>query len=259
VSGTWKPYASAPGSTVTGELLVHRGLDRDILALLPPGHGGGGRYPVLYAQDGQNLFDEATAHSGEWRVDETMATLGAEGIEAIVVGIPNRSEARASEYCPWPQPPHVLECRADEYVDFLLGTVKPLVDRSFATGGETGILGSSLGALLSLYAFFSRSGTFAFAGALSLAVWGGESAFGFFEEAPFVDGRIWIDVGDREAPEDPETNSRYLDNFERMRGLLGRKGYTGDRMRATLVPGGIHRESAWAERFPDVMRFWLGR
>lgn len=258
MAGTWEPYASTPESTVTGELLVHGGLGRDLLALLPPGYGNGASYPVLYAQDGQNLFDAATSHTGEWRVDESMAELAGEGIEAIVVGIPNRSETRASEYCPWAQEPHVSEGRADEYLDFLLGSVKPLVDGSFRTrAGETGILGSSLGALVSLYAYFSQPGTFRFAGALSVAVWGGEAAFGFFEQAPFVDGRIWVDAGDQEAPEDPEVNAWYLESFERLREVLERKGYEGDRLRATLVRGGIHRESAWAERFPDVMRFWL--
>jgi predicted alpha/beta superfamily hydrolase len=259
VADTWEPYASTPESTVVGELLVHRGLGREVLGLLPASYGGGGRYPVLYAQDGQNLFDGATSSSGEWRVDESMLELAAEGIEAIVVGIWSRSDARASEYCPWPHEPHVPTGRADEYLDFVLGSVKPLVDQSFRTqNGTTGILGSSLGALVSLYGFFSRPGTFAFAGALSAAIWGGEAAFGFFEQAPFVDGRIWLDAGDREAPQDPEVNAWYVDTLERMTALLERKGYGPDRLRSTLVAGGVHHESAWAERFPDAMRFWLG-
>jgi len=260
VSDTWEPYASTPESTVVGELLVHRALGRELLALLPPGYGGGGRYPVLYAQDGQNLFDAAASNSGEWRVDESMLELASEGIEAIVVGIASRSDSRASDYCPWPQEPHVPEGRADEYLDFVLGSVKPLVDRSFATEpGTSGTLGSSLGALVSLYAFFSRPGTFAFAGALSAAIWGGEAPFEFFEQAPFVDGRIWLDAGDRETPDDPPVNAWYVETLERMAALLERKGYGPDRLRSSLVAGGIHHESAWAERFPDAMRFWLRR
>ena len=256
---TWEPYASTPESTVVGELLVHRGLGRDLLALLPPSYGGGGRYPVLYAQDGQNLFDAAASSTGEWRVDESMLELASEGIEAIVVGITSRSESRVSEYCPWPQEPYVSEGRADEYLDFVLGSVKPLVEGSFATqSGTSGILGSSLGALVSLYAFFSRPGTFAFTGALSAAIWGGETAFEFFEQAPFVDGRIWLDAGDREVPDDPQANTWYVETLERMTALLERKGYGADSLRATLVGGGVHRESAWAERFPDAMRFLLG-
>src|SRR5947209_5705957 len=132
MAGIWEPYASAPESSVVGELLVHRGLARDLLVLLPRGYGGGARYPVLYAQDGQNLFDSSTAYSGDWLVDETMAALAAEGIEAIVVGIPVAPETRASDYCPWEYAPHVSDCRADAYLDFLLGPVGELVDASFA-------------------------------------------------------------------------------------------------------------------------------
>jgi predicted alpha/beta superfamily hydrolase len=257
VAGIWEPYARASESTVAGELLVHRGLERELLVLLPPGYGGG-RYPVLYAQDGQNLFDSATHYSGDWLVDESMAALAGEGIEAIVVGIPSAPETRVNDYCPWPEVPHVSACRADQYLDFLLGPVRSLVDGSFATDGRAGVLGSSLGALVSLYGFCSRPGAFEFAGALSIAVWGGERAFGFFEHAPRVDGRIWVDAGDREAPDDPQVNDWYVDSFRRLAVLLEQKGY-GEDLHAELVPGGVHHESAWAERFPDVMRFWLGR
>ncbi len=255
---TWEPYARDPASTVVGELLVHRGLDRELLVLLPPGYGGGARYPVLYAQDGQNLFDSSTTYSGDWLVDETMAGLAAEGIEAIVVGIPSTPETRVNDYCPWPHEPHVSDCRGGEYVDFLVGPVRELVQRSFAADERAGVLGSSLGALVSLYGFFARPGAFEFAGALSIAVWGGESAFSFFERAAHVDGRIWIDAGDREAPDDPELNAWYVDGLRRLAGILEGKGYGGD-LHAEIVPGGVHHESAWAQRFPDAMRFWLGR
>jgi predicted alpha/beta superfamily hydrolase len=257
VAGTWERYARASGSTIVGELLVHRGLDRELLVLLPPSYGAGAAYPVLYAQDGQNLFDSSTTYSGDWLVDESMAALATEGIEAIVVGIPSTPATRVNDYCPWPQDPHVSDCRADAYLDFLLGPAKQLVDGSFATDGRTGVLGSSLGALVSLYAFFSRPGVFEFVGGLSVALWGGAPAFEFFEQAPLVDGRIWVDAGDREAPDDPGLNAWYVESFERLAGILERKGY-GDRLHAALVPGGVHHESAWAERFPDVMRFWLG-
>ena len=257
MTGTWEPYARAAGSTVVGELLVHRGLDRELLVLLPPSYGAGARYSVLYAQDGQNLFDSSTTYSGDWLVDESMAALATEGIEAIVVGIPSSPETRVNDYCPWAHDPHVSDCRADEYLDFLLGPAQKLIDGSFATDGRKGVLGSSLGALVSLYAYFSRPGAFEFAGALSIAVWGGETAFGFFEQAPRGNGRIWVDAGDREAADDPGLNAWYVEGFERLAGILERKGY-GDRLHAALVPGGVHHESAWAERFPDVMRFWLG-
>ena len=74
----WQPFR---GDTVVGDVRVLRGAaDRDLFAYLPPSHGDGGRFPVVYMLDGQNLFDDATAHSGvEWSVDETMEKLAREG------------------------------------------------------------------------------------------------------------------------------------------------------------------------------------
>ena len=97
-------YRRPPDSTVVGDLRVlpglegpWRGVPRDILVHLPAGaETSGRRYPVLYMHDGQNLFDEATSFSGEWRVDETLAALAEEGIELIAVGIPNAGDGRAA-------------------------------------------------------------------------------------------------------------------------------------------------------------------
>jgi len=92
-----------------GDLRVLHGLsgpphgpDRDILVHLPLGvTTSGRRYPVLDMHGGQNLFDGATSYSGEWEVDETMAALAREGLELIVVGIPNAGDGRYAEYTPY--------------------------------------------------------------------------------------------------------------------------------------------------------------
>ena len=124
----WEPHPTGAGHTVVGDVRVLRGLEapqlddvRDLYAYLPPSHGGGRRYPVLLMQDGRNLFDEATSHAGEWRVDETMEELAREGIEAIVVGVPHGLD-RNREYA---------GDRADTYLSFLADTVVPLVEESF--------------------------------------------------------------------------------------------------------------------------------
>ena len=260
--GTWEPYVTTSSRPIAGELVVCRdATDRDVLVLLPPSYGAAARrYPVLYAHDGQNLFDEATSYSGEWEIDESMAALAAEGLEAIVVGIPNGGPARGSEYSPWAQPDGGPG-GADGYLDLVLGTIRPLVDGSFATDrgpARTGILGSSLGGLVSLYAFFRYPGTFGYAGVLSPAFrWSGEAVFDFVAAAPLVEGRIWMDVGDNESPELPELRAAYVDDFDRMCALLGDKGYGPERLHSRLEPGGSHHESAWARRFPDAMRFFL--
>ena len=126
------------GSTVVGDVRVLRdvasrelGNTRDLYVYVPPSHARGGRrYPVLYMQDGQNLFDEDTSYSGEWRVDETMETLAGEGLQAIVVGIENAGHDRVAEYS-------VAKGRGADYVRFLVETVKPLVDSAFRTARST--------------------------------------------------------------------------------------------------------------------------
>src|SRR5262249_48414373 len=109
-TNTWRNYADRHAShTVVGDL---RGLDsiyspqlrnrRELYVYLPPSYASSQRrYPVIYMQDGQNLFDEALSYTGEWQVDETMEALSKQGIEAIVVGIPNAGVHRIDEYSPF--------------------------------------------------------------------------------------------------------------------------------------------------------------
>src|SRR5205085_774096 len=167
--------------TVVGDLRVLEGVSspqlgnrRDILVHLPFSYRQGHqRYPVLYMHDGQNLFDEATSFCGEWEVDETMEELRHEGLEAIVVGIPNMGDQRCEEYSPFPNR-RFRSVRGAAYLAFLVETVKPLIDHTFRTLPErdhTGIMGSSMGGLISLYAFFRHPEVFGFAGVMSPSLW----------------------------------------------------------------------------------------
>ncbi|HEX2865045.1 MAG TPA: alpha/beta hydrolase-fold protein, partial [Deinococcales bacterium] len=177
----WRPYPALPDSTVTGDLRQLDGVfspqlgnTRHLLAWLPPSYEASPerRYPVVYLHDGQNLFDAATSFSGqwrvdgEWRVDESMTRLAAEGLEAIVVGIPNAGDDRPLEYSAHRH--SILGGgRAPDYVRFLAETVKPPVDATLRTlpGREdTTVAGSSLGGLVSLRALFDRPDVFSRAG-----------------------------------------------------------------------------------------------
>jgi predicted alpha/beta superfamily hydrolase len=263
----WRDYPRGPESTVVGDLLLlekvrspELGNERDLLVLLPPSYGrGDARYPVLYMHDGQNLFDEATSYAGEWRVDESMAALAGEGVEAIVVAVRNAEGARADEYSPF-RHPEWGGGKAEHYVRFLADTVKPIVDASFRTGGPevTGIAGSSLGGLVSLYALCERPDVFSFAGVMSPAFWFTSGAiFPYLEEKVPTGKRIWMDVGDAETPEMPEVRRAYVEDARRAQELLVRKGYPASDLHFEVAAGAPHHESAWAERFPGMMRFWL--
>ncbi|MBC7815352.1 MAG: hypothetical protein IAG10_00470 [Planctomycetaceae bacterium] len=135
-------------------------LTRDLLVWLPPGYDDAAnvnrRYPVLYLQDGQNIFEKLPSVPGEWEADETATRLIAENaIEPIIiVGIPNAGAMRAAEYSPI----DILEgvtAKGDAYVDFLEREVVRRVERAFRVKGgadNTAIGGSSLGGVISIYA-----------------------------------------------------------------------------------------------------------
>jgi predicted alpha/beta superfamily hydrolase len=276
----WRPYREVhPGTrtTVVGDLRVlprvasrELGNRRDLLVHLPPSYGTGTRrYPVLYMQDGQNLFDAATSFSGEWRVDETMEELATEGLEAIVVGIPNAGAARLDEYSPW-RDRRRGGGQGEAYLAFLVGTVKPLVDGEFRTRRErqaTGVLGSSLGGVISLYAFFRHADVFGLVGALSPALgFAGGAMLDFLARQPRVGGRVYLDSGTREgafAALDRRLwglaySRPYLRRVRRARRLLEAEGYRrGDDLLYLEDRGALHHEAAWGRRLGGALRFLL--
>lgn len=225
------------------------GTPRDVLVYLPPSYARRARrYPVLYMHDGQNLFDHATSFNGlDWHVDETMERLSAEGYEAIVVGVNHGGERRIAEYNPFPGRWHG---QGEQYVRFLCDTLKPVIDSHLRTESnreQTGILGSSMGGLISLYAFFSRPEVYGLCGAMSPSIWVGRGAIlRYLERAPFVAGRLYLDHGTREPGAEP------------LRALLLEKGYRPRRdFKYVAERGGQHNESAWARRLPTALRFLL--
>jgi predicted alpha/beta superfamily hydrolase len=264
----WHDYPAAQGRaehhTVVGTVKVLHDfhspqLDnrRDILVYLPPSYRTSERrYPVVYMHDGQNLFDEATSFGAEWGVDQTLEAGAEQGLEAIVVGIPNMGEARLDEYSPWRDDKYGAGGSGDLYLDFLVHTLKPVVDADFRTlsGREhTGIAGSSMGGLISLYAFFRHPETFGFAGVMSPALWfAGRRVYDHVEEAPFVPGKLYLDVGTQEGSEE-------LQDVRRLRDILVRKGYEKGRNFLYVVEmGGAHNERAWARRLRKELHFLLG-
>lgn len=274
----WRDYVATRAvkeHSVVGTLKVYHdvrsavlGNARDLFVYLPPSYAAGARrYPVVYMQDGQNLFDHALSYAGEWQVDETMEALSHEGIEAIVVGVPNAGVRRLDEYAPF-RDARGAGGHGAAYVEFLADTVKPLIDRDFRTlpGREhTGVLGSSMGGLISMFAFFHRPDVFGFAGVMSPSLWfAQESMFPYVQRQPFVPGRLYLDAG---TAEDMAPRHRTLrrplvgscaTNVRRMHRLLLEKGYRdGVDLLVVEEPGGIHHESAWARRLPDALRFLL--
>lgn len=229
---------------------------RDILVHLPTSYKvGRRRYPVIYMHDGQNLFDDATSFAGAWHVDEALAALDCEEVEAIVVGIPNLGPKRLDEYSPF-----VDALRrggsGDRYLEFIIQTLKPLIDREFRTRPDrlhTGVIGSSMGGLISLYAYFRHPDVFGLAGAMSPSLWFANGAiFPAIEKLALLPGRLYLDAGTGEGP-------GLLADVRRMRDVLRHKPFRpGQCFLYVEDEGAGHNEAAWGRRLCDALRFLIG-
>jgi predicted alpha/beta superfamily hydrolase len=239
--------------TLTNFWSPELGNRRDVLVHLPASYHRQERvYPVLYMQDGQNLFDPVTSFAGDWKLGNVMASAARRGVEVIVVGIPNMGAERLAEYSPFVDP---LEGSGagDRYLDFLTRTLKPTIDERFRTlagRAHTGIAGSSMGGLISLYGFFRAPSVFGFVGALSPSLWfAGDAIFSRIESAPFVPGRIYLDIGTLEG-------APHVERARRMRDLLSAKGYRiGPDLRWLASRCGRHDEASWGRRFARALPF----
>jgi len=231
------------------------GLDRDLTVYLPPSYGRGERhYPVLYLQDGQNLFDPEESFAGSWRVDVAMDQAAGRGFDGIAVGIWHAGEERLAEYSPFDDP-KAGSGRGREYVTYLAETIKPLVDARYRTipgRGTTCVAGSSMGGLISLFAFLARPDVFGATAAMSPSLWyAGRAIFEAVEAAPFQPGRIYLDVGRREGEET-------VADARRLRDLFIAKGYRkGDQIRYVEDLAGGHEEAAWGRRLRAALPFLL--
>jgi enterochelin esterase-like enzyme len=232
---------------------------RDLIVYLPPGYDNqpSRRFPVLYLHDGQNLFDGATSFipGMDWHVGQTADQLIQEGrVEPlIIIGIYNAGKQRLGEYTPT-RMPRLGGGRANRYAKFLLDEVRPFVKRQYRVLEEaenTGIGGSSLGGLVSLYLGLRQPRIFGKIAALSPSVWWNERVILRFADAAPAHPlpRIWLDIGTREGP-------RIVDDVERFRDVLIRKGWQLDgNLHYERVEGAEHNEAAWAQRVGPFLQF----
>jgi predicted alpha/beta superfamily hydrolase len=236
--------------------------DRDITVFVPDGYDDEPerRFPVLYLHDGQNLFDPDKAFKkGEhWRVGETATSLVSEGrIEPlIIVGISNVGVRRLNEYTPTPERGRG-GAEADAYGRLLADELKPFIDATFRTLDDpsyTGIGGSSLGGLVSLYLGLTRPDIFGRAAVLSPSVWWDRRAIlRYVREAhPKPRLRLWVDIGTAEG-------KQHVANLRLLKAGLIKAGWVeGDDLHYEEVVGATHSEAAWAERFGRVLEYLYG-
>ena len=243
---------------------------RDVLVWLPPGYDApenkDRRYPVLYLQDGQNIFQKHPAIPAEWGVDETATKLiNEKQVEPlIIVGIPHGGKLRMSEYAP----PSVVggdkgseEAAGDKYVQWMIDSVMPRVERAFRvrTGPDsTGIGGSSLGGLISLYAGVSHPQVFGRVLAESPSLNFRKANFGteFTTGSRVWPARVYVAVGGTELGKgEPTRNADYANAVKSFDKALQDSGLGDDRRKFVFEQDAAHNEEAWAKRFPEALKF----
>jgi predicted alpha/beta superfamily hydrolase len=230
------------------------GRTRRIWLYLPPDYTTTEKaYPVLYMHDGQNLFDDSTSFAGEWQVDETLNSLCQQGYQVpIVVGIDNGGDLRIAEYTPWAHPLYGGG-DGDLYMEFIVETLKPFIDLNYRTlaGREyTGIMGSSLGGLISHYGGLKYQDVFSKAGIFSPSFWYSDSVWSFTRETGRQDAmRIYLMCGGSEG-------QGTINDMMDMQDSLLQVGFMEDEISLTVIPGGQHNENLWKQDFGEAY-LWL--
>ncbi len=277
-----KPTPSA-GTIIRFENYLSQYVDpRNIDVWLPPGYVASKKYAVLYMQDGQMLFDSTvTWNKQEWQVDETITWLLNQKkiVDCIVVAVSNTGAMRHSEYFPWkpiakmksPLKDSLIaqelqgKSRSDNYLQFLVKELKPYIDKTFPTYKDqkhTFIAGSSMGALISLYAICEYPKVFYGAACLSTH-WPG-SLLTYTDELPLAfmaylenhlpdpyEHRLYFDYGSL-------TLDSHYKKYQRMADkLIKEQGYKKKNWLTQEFPGADHSERSWSNRLDIALSFLL--
>jgi predicted alpha/beta superfamily hydrolase len=282
---TWDFTNNFPPSVTSGSIVRHwfKSMlvdSRYIDVWLPEGYSGTSKYPVLYMHDGQMLFDATTTWNQQaWDVDGTLGSLMSGGLidRTIVVAIQNNGNKRQAEYFPEkvintiPEPQKSqLESlfygttRGDAYLKFIVTELKPFIDNTYSTYPDrqhTFMGGSSMGGLISLYAFCEYPTVFS--GAICMSThW-----IGTFNDNSQIPSAM-IDYLSKNLPV-PTDRKIYFDRgtvgFDASYGpyqtradsTLTAKGYNSSDFESRIFEGDDHNENAWKARFNIPATFIL--
>ncbi len=227
---------------------------RRVWIYLPPNYNStSNSYPVMYMQDAQNIFDAYTSFSGEWEVDEALNTLFAQGdLGAIVVGIDNGGGNRINEYSPWVNASYGGG-QGDAYATFLVETLKPYIDSNYRTkqGREnTGIMGSSMGGLISFYTAIEHQDIFSKVGVFSPSFWFSNEVYNHVQSTgKQADMCFYFLAGEQES-------ATMVSNIESMITTLDNAGFQPNEHTFLTHADGQHSEWYWRREFPAAYQ-WL--
>ncbi len=205
------------------------------------------KYPVMYMQDGQNVFDAYTSGYGEWGTDEILDSLSERGRrQSILVAVDHGNEYRLTEYNPFDNA-RFGKGSGSGYADFMANTLKPYIDAKFRTKPgrrHTSIAGSSMGGLISLYILSKYPDVFGSAGVFSPAFWTSEPIYDYVAQSKLdKHNRIYFVSGALESDE-------MVPDMKKMHDLLLKKGIPAGNMIFKVAPDGKHKEWFWHREYP---------
>lgn len=224
------------------------GRERNIRIYLPKSYTKSKKaYPVLYMHDAQNLFDKKTAFMGEWEVDEI---LDKANLDLIVVGIDNSEERRVNEYMIYDDKKYGRG-EGQLYLDFIANTLKPYIDKNYRTlkkAKHTGIMGASMGGLISHYAGLFYPEVFGKIGIYSPSFWINKEVYDLTQNKDFAkNAKVHLLLGDKEPKKHIVNPSKKIHDI-----LQGKK----ISLRFEVIPKGEHSEWFWRQEFLDSVK-WL--
>lgn len=282
----WPAATETPFTEVTGELVRHAqvptqyAVPRDIDIWLPPSYRTtDARYPVIYVNDGHQLFDPSLSFisGAEWKMDETMTRLIAEGKvpEAIIVGI-HATDRRYEEYMMQgavtpltdeirervstrPMPFEWAEMNGDGYQRFIVEELKPFVDQTYRTKpgrDNTTVMGISTGGIAVLNSVMLYPDVFSASAGMSTHIATGQ---GLVPE--YIKGRVpnparvrvYTDHGDQGLDLDWD----YAKYATQLDAHFRAAGHTDATYDSRIFPGTGHSETFWADRLEVPLRFLL--
>ncbi|NNC93969.1 MAG: T9SS type A sorting domain-containing protein [Chitinophagales bacterium] len=212
------------------------------------------RYQTLYIHDAQNVFDDCTSFIGEWEVDESLDALELAGdSNIIVVGIDNGGVERIDEYSPWINT-SFGGGDGDDYMKFIVETLKPNIDSNFRTKPQrefTGLMGSSMGGLISFYGVLKYQDVFSKGGIFSPSFWfAPDSLMHFMKDHPKThDIKFYMLMGGMEGSNPVNTMLSIADSLKTI-------GFSESEIMTSVPADGQHSEWFWKREFPSAYQ-WL--
>ncbi|MBK1896904.1 alpha/beta hydrolase-fold protein [Chryseobacterium paridis] len=229
---------------------------RKVWALLPYDYYVSNKsYPVLYLQDAQNLFNEGSEY-GNWEIDKKLSILSEYGRgDVIIIAIEHGSKERIKEYI-FDNDNVANGSEGKKYIRFITDTLKPFVDEHYRTKKDrenTGIGGSSLGALISIYSGFLYPEVYSKLLIFSPSLWvEPNNNFPLMNfRVPFKT-KIYLYGGGKEGSK----MVKRIHIFEEYLRKWEKKNLFDFEFKTNINPEGTHSEFYWSQEFPRAIE-WL--